>query len=193
MFVLIDNYDSFTYNLAHYFGQLGCELRIYRNDDVSVEKILKSKPKAIIISPGPCSPLEAGICVPLIQQAMGLIPIFGVCLGHQSIAYAFGGDIIRATKPVHGKVKNVQHTGHFLFNNIPSEFAVTRYHSLIAARETLPDTLEIIATSSEPDDNNMIMALAHKEFPIFGVQFHPESIRTLHGLQIIKNFLAHIQ
>jgi anthranilate synthase component 2 len=192
MFVLIDNYDSFTYNLAHYFGQLGCALTIYRNDDTSVEKILNSKPKAIIISPGPCSPAQAGICVPLIQQAAGSVPIFGVCLGHQSIAYAFGGKIVRAIKPVHGKVKNVRHNGHFLFNHIPSEFPVTRYHSLIAERESLPDSLEVIATTSDPQENNMIMALAHKEFPIFGVQFHPESIRTTHGLQIIKNFLENL-
>lgn len=192
MFVLIDNYDSFTYNLAHYFGQLGCALTIYRNDDSSVEKILNSKPKAIIISPGPCSPAQAGICVPLIQQAAGSVPIFGVCLGHQSIAYAFGAKIVRAIKPVHGKVKNVRHNGHFLFNHIPSEFPVTRYHSLIAERESLPDALEVIATTTDPQENNMIMALAHKEFPIFGVQFHPESIRTTHGLQIIKNFLENI-
>lgn len=192
MFVLIDNYDSFTYNLAHYFGQLGCALTIYRNDDSSVEKILNSKPKAIIISPGPCSPAQAGICVPLIQQAAGSVPIFGVCLGHQSIAYAFGAKIVRAIKPVHGKVKNVRHNGHFLFNHIPSEFPVTRYHSLIAERESLPDSLEVIATTTDPQENNMIMALAHKEFPIFGVQFHPESIRTTHGLQIIKNFVENL-
>jgi anthranilate synthase component II len=190
MIVLIDNYDSFTYNLAHYFGQLGSELTIHRNDDITVQKILNSKPKAIIISPGPCTPREAGICVPLIQQAsIHHIPIFGVCLGHQSIAFAFGGNIVRAKTPVHGKVKKIVHNGHFLFNTIPQEFSVTRYHSLVADRETFPDCLDIIATSHESDDNETIMALAHKTQPIYGVQFHPESIRTIHGLQIIKNFL----
>ena len=177
----------------HYFGQQGSELIIYRNDEVSIQKILNGKPQAIILSPGPCTPLQAGICVPLIQQAAGQIPIFGVCLGHQAIAHSFGGDIVRANKPVHGKVKNVRHNGHFLFNHIPDIFPVTRYHSLIAQYETLPDVLDVIATSAEPDDNAMIMALAHKEFPIFGVQFHPESIRTVHGLQIIKNFLDYIK
>lgn len=189
MLVLIDNYDSFTYNLVHYFGQLGSEVTLYRNNQVTPEKILKSKPQAIILSPGPCTPEQAGICVPLIQQSNGEIPIFGVCLGHQAIAHAFNGTIIRANKPIHGKVKNVQHNGHFLFKNIPHIFPATRYHSLVAEPETLPDCLEVIATSAEPEDNDMIMALAHKQFPIYGVQFHPESIRTVHGLQIIKNFL----
>jgi anthranilate synthase component 2 len=189
MLVLIDNYDSFTYNLAHYFGQLGSEVVIYRNDQITPEKILKSKPQAIILSPGPCSPEQAGICVPLVQQSCGQVPVFGVCLGHQAITYAFGGNIVRANKPIHGKVKTVQHNGHFLFKNIPHIFPATRYHSLIADPETFPQALDIIATSAEPEDNDMIMALSHKEYPILGVQFHPESIRTIHGLQIIKNFL----
>ncbi|MFT6073025.1 MAG: anthranilate synthase component 2 [Alphaproteobacteria bacterium] len=195
MIVLIDNYDSFTYNLAHYFGQLGQEVTIYRNDDLSTQKILNGKhgkPKAIILSPGPKSPEQAGVCVPLIQQSEGTIPIFGVCLGHQSIAYAFGGDIIRAPEPVHGKVKNIIHQGHSLFYNVPETFPVTRYHSLIADPQTLPTCLNVIATSAEPKDQNMIMAVAHKQYPIFGVQFHPESIRTIDGLQIIKNFLEYV-
>lgn len=192
MIVLIDNYDSFTYNLVHYFGQLGAEVTVYRNNNISIEKILNSKPQAIILSPGPCTPQQAGICVPLIQQAFQSIPIFGVCLGHQAITHAFGGQIIRAATPIHGKVKNIKHNGHFLFKNIPSIFPATRYHSLIAERETFPKCLDIIATSAEPDDDTIIMALAHQEYPVFGVQFHPESIRTIHGLNIIKNFLDSI-
>jgi anthranilate synthase component 2 len=195
MITLIDNYDSFTYNLAHYFGQLGQEVTIYRNDKCNVEKILNSKqtrPKAIILSPGPKSPKEAGVCVSLIQQSNGEIPILGVCLGHQSIAYAFGGDIIRANVPVHGKVKQVKHFNHRLFHDIKQEFLVTRYHSLVADTKTLPKCLDVIAVSTEPHEENMIMAIAHKEYPIFGVQFHPESIRTLDGLKIIENFLSYL-
>lgn len=155
--------------------------------------ILKSKPDAIILSPGPCSPQEAGICVELIQKSEGQIPIFGVCLGHQSIIHAYGGKIIRASFAVHGKVKNVTHQGDSLFNGIEQEFKVTRYHSLVADPETFPShVLEVIATSAEPQEENMIMAVKHREYPIYGVQFHPESIRTLDGMQIIKNFLRNV-
>lgn len=173
----------------HYFGQLGCDIKIYRNDEHNAQKILNSKPEAIILSPGPCDPAKAGICVPLIQQSMGKIPILGVCLGHQSIGYAFGAKIVRAPVPVHGKVKKVRHTGHDLFKNIPNEFSVTRYHSLIVDENTVPDCLNVIATSAESSEENIIMGLAHKEYPIWGVQFHPESIRTQDGMHIIQNFL----
>lgn len=173
-------------------GQLSQKVVVYRNDQITVKKILNSKPKAIILSPGPKSPQYAGICVDLIQQAAGKIPIFGVCLGHQSIAYAFGGNIIQAPYPVHGKVKKIAHQQHPLFKNIANNFPVTRYHSLIVEKNTLPDSLEIIATSAEPEEKGMIMGLAHKKYPIFGVQFHPESIRTVDGLKIIENFLKYI-
>lgn len=190
MIILIDNYDSFTYNLAHYFGQLGYPPTIYRNDEHSAETILSFKPNAIILSPGPRSPIEAGICVSLIQQASKQeIPIFGVCLGHQAIGHAFGGKIIRAHPPIHGKVKKVTHNHSILFKEVTQTFEVTRYHSLIIKETTLPNCLEVTCTSAENHEESMIMGVQHKTLPIFGVQFHPESIRTQDGLQIIKNFI----
>lgn len=184
MFVLIDNYDSFTYNLVHYMGDLGAETQVHRNDEITVDEVIAKKPAGIVISPGPCDPDKAGICLDLIKQTDGSIPIFGVCLGFQSIGQAFGGDIVRAA-PMHGKVSQLTHNNHGVFKDLPSPFNATRYHSLVVNRDTLPDCLEI---TSEADDG-LIMGLSHKTKPIHGVQFHPESIASDHGHQIIKNFL----
>jgi len=186
MFLLIDNYDSFTYNLWHYLGELGADVTVYRNDALTVEQVIDMAPQGIILSPGPCDPDRAGICLPLITRAAGHIPLFGVCLGHQSIGQAFGGKVIRAPEPLHGKVSTLTHNGHGIFAGIPSPFQATRYHSLIVERSSLPDCLSI---TSETDDG-LIMAMEHKEFPIYGVQFHPESIASEHGHAMLKNFLT---
>ncbi len=185
MILLIDNYDSFTYNLLHYLGQLGAKVEVERNDALTVEEVLKKKPKAIVISPGPCDPDKAGICLDLIKAAAGKIPILGVCLGHQAIAQAFGGQIVRAPKPMHGKVSKIKHTGKGVFKGIPDNFTATRYHSLVADKKTFPDVLEVTATS----DDGVIMGLMHKKYNIQGVQFHPESILSEHGHKLLKNFL----
>lgn len=185
MFILIDNYDSFTYNLWHYLGELGVEVAVYRNDALSVDEVLAKNPQGIVLSPGPCDPDRAGICLPLIKAAAGKVPLFGVCLGHQSIGQAFGGQVVRAPMPLHGKVSTMTHTGKGIFAGIPSPFKATRYHSLIVDRATLPDCLEVTAES----DDGLIMGLAHKTMPIFGVQFHPESIASEHGHTLLKNFL----
>lgn len=186
MITLIDNYDSFTYNLVQYLGDLGAQTTVYRNDAKTVEEIINEKPNGIVISPGPAYPIDAGICIDLIKAvAETEIPLFGVCLGHQSVAEAFGGKIIRAPKPLHGKTSKITHTNKTIFTGIPSPFTVTRYHSLIAEKETLPDCLEITAHT----DDKIIMGLSHKTKPIHGVQFHPESIATEHGHELIKNFL----
>lgn len=186
MFLLIDNYDSFTYNLWHYLGELGADVTVYRNDALTVEQVIDMAPQGIILSPGPCDPDRAGICLPLITRAAGHIPLFGVCLGHQSIGQAFGGKVIRAPEPLHGKVSTLTHNGHGIFAGIPSPFQATRYHSLIVERSSLPDCLRI---TSETGDG-LIMAMEHKEFPIYGVQFHPESIASEHGHAMLKNFLT---
>lgn len=186
MYLLIDNYDSFTYNLWHYLGELGAEVEVERNDQISVADALARDPKGIILSPGPCDPDRAGICLDLVSAAAkSEVPLFGVCLGHQSIGQAFGGSIVRAPMPMHGKVSAVSKTGHAMFSDIPSPFTVTRYHSLIVERESLPDTLEV---TSETEDG-LIMGLAHKTLPITGVQFHPESIASQYGHRVLRNFL----
>jgi para-aminobenzoate synthetase component 2 len=185
MILVIDNYDSFTYNLVQYLGELGEQVVVRRNDEIDVAGIEALKPDHILISPGPCTPNEAGISLALIDQFKGKIPILGVCLGHQSIGQVFGGDVIRAERLMHGKTSPILHDGKTLFKGLPSPFTATRYHSLIVKRETLPDCLEISAETAEGE----IMALRHKEYPIEGVQFHPESIITDYGLQILRNFL----
>jgi para-aminobenzoate synthetase component 2 len=185
MILVIDNYDSFTYNLVQYIGELGEEVAVYRNDEIDLAGIERLNPSHIIISPGPCTPNEAGISLSLIEHFKGVIPIFGVCLGHQSIAQAFDGEVIRAERLMHGKTSQIQHDGKSIFTDIPSPFTATRYHSLIVRKETLPDCLEISAETAEGE----IMGLRHKEYAIEGVQFHPESIITDHGLQILRNFL----
>lgn len=186
MFLLIDNYDSFTYNLVHYFGELGTDVEVYRNDALTVEEALALKPEGIILSPGPCDPDQAGICLELIEKAAGHYPIFGVCLGHQSIGQAFGAKIVRAPEPMHGKVCAINHINKGIFQDIPSPVSVTRYHSLTIAPDTLPDCLEVTSTT----DDGVIMGVQHKEFPIHGVQFHPESIASEHGHKMLENFLT---
>ena len=187
MYLLIDNYDSFTYNLWHYLGELGAEVDVERNDQISVGDAIARKPRGIILSPGPCDPDRAGICLDIVSAAADTgIPLFGVCLGHQSIGQAFGGKIVRAPAPMHGKVSAVSHTNHAMFKDIPSPVIVTRYHSLIVERESLPDALEVTAEA----DGGLIMALAHKSLPITGVQFHPESIASQFGHRVLRNFLV---
>ncbi|MCE2927771.1 MAG: aminodeoxychorismate/anthranilate synthase component II [Rickettsiales bacterium] len=185
--LLLDNYDSFTYNLVHYIGELGAEVAVYRNDQISVVDILKMKPDGIVISPGPGNPQESGICLDLIKQASGKIPILGVCLGHQAIGEAFGGKVIRAPKPMHGKVSAIYHEGTSVFKDLPIPFNATRYHSLIVDRASLPDCLEVTAVTS---DDGLIMGLAHKTHNTHGVQFHPESIASEYGHELIRNFLS---
>ncbi len=185
MILVIDNYDSFTYNLVQYLGELGEEIIVKRNDEIDLAGIEALAPDHILISPGPCSPNEAGISLSLIEHFKGKIPIFGVCLGHQSIGQAFGGEVVRAEKLMHGKTSAIHHDEKSIFAGMPSPFTATRYHSLIVRRETLPDCLEITAETDEGE----IMALRHKEYPIEGVQFHPESIITEHGLTMLRNFL----
>ncbi len=185
MFLLIDNYDSFTYNLYHYLGELGAEMVVRRNDKIAVAEAMALTPQGIIISPGPCDPDRAGICLDLIGAAKGKIPILGVCLGHQAIGQAFGGKVIRAPLPMHGKVSRVIHRGTDIFADIPSPFTGTRYHSLIVERDSFPQELEITAET----EDGIVMGLAHRELPIFGVQFHPESIASEHGHRLLANFL----
>ncbi|MGQ3674692.1 anthranilate synthase component II [Xanthobacter sp. TB0139] len=182
---LIDNYDSFTYNLVHYLGELGARVTVHRNDALSVDEVLAEKPEAIVLSPGPCTPNEAGICCDLIARAGDKVPIFGVCLGHQSIGQVFGGEVVRAPEPMHGKMSEILHQGKSVFRGINGSFQATRYHSLIVKRETFPDSLEITAETSD----GIIMGLAHKTLPIHGVQFHPESIASEHGHTLLRNFL----
>ena len=185
MIVLIDNYDSFTFNLVHYFGELGEEVRVHRNDKIATAAVLAAEPDAIVLSPGPCTPKEAGICLDLIKAAGGNIPILGVCLGHQAIGEAFGGKVVRAPKPVHGKLSDIRHDGSGIFRGINAPFKATRYHSLVVERESLPSEL---AATADTDDG-LIMGLAHKRFPVHGVQFHPESIASEHGHLLLRNFL----
>lgn len=185
MLLLIDNYDSFTYNLVHAFGELGAEVKVVRNDAMSVEEAMALNPEAIILSPGPCDPAQAGICVDLVRRAAAEIPIFGVCLGHQSIGEAFGGKVIRAGEIMHGKLSPMRHQGLSVFRGLPDGFDATRYHSLTVERDTLPDCLEITAQT----DDGIIMGLRHRQHPVHGVQFHPESIASEHGAQLMKNFL----
>jgi para-aminobenzoate synthetase component II len=185
MILMIDNYDSFTYNLVQYLGQLGEELIVKRNDEITVEEIGELNPDFLMISPGPCSPNEAGISLTAIEHFAGKIPIFGVCLGHQSIAQVFGGEVVRAERLMHGKTSQIFHDEKTIFENLPNPFTATRYHSLIVKKETLPNCFEISAWT----DADEIMAIRHKTLPIEGVQFHPESIMTSHGLEMLKNFI----
>jgi para-aminobenzoate synthetase component II len=185
MIVMIDNYDSFTFNLVQYLGELGQELVVKRNDEISIEEIEQLNPNFLMISPGPCSPNEAGISMKAIEHFAGKIPIFGVCLGHQSIAQVFGGDVVRAERLMHGKTSSINHDGKTIFKGLDNPFIATRYHSLIVKNETLPDCLEITAWT----DENEIMALRHKKLAIEGVQFHPESIMTSFGKQMLGNFI----
>lgn len=185
MLVLIDNYDSFTYNLVHFLGELGTASTVIRNDKATTGEILAMKPKAIVLSPGPCTPNEAGVCLDLIREAAGKIPLLGVCLGHQSIGQAYGGNVIRAPLPMHGKLSKIRHTDKGVFKGLPQDIEVTRYHSLIVERESLPDCLEITAET----DDGIIMGLQHKSHPVHGVQFHPESIASEQGHALLANFL----
>jgi len=185
MLLMIDNYDSFTYNLVQYFGELGEDVRVFRNDAITLKEIAAMKPDKLVISPGPCSPKEAGISVDAIKEFAGKLPILGVCLGHQSIGYAFGGEIVHAKQLMHGKVSAVQHANVGIFANLPNPFKATRYHSLAIRRETIPDCLDVTAWTEDGE----IMGVRHKEHAIQGVQFHPESIMTEHGHQLLQNFL----
>ena len=185
MFVLIDNYDSFTYNLFHYLAELGADVAVHRNDQISAADVINRAPEGIIMSPGPCTPNEAGICLDLVENAAGKIPLLGVCLGHQAIAQAFGGDIVRAPTLMHGKVSDVTHTNQGVFHGLPSPFRATRYHSLIADRATLPDCLTVTAETND----GLVMGLEHKDHDVHGVQFHPESIESEHGHALLKNFI----
>lgn len=186
MLLLIDNYDSFTFNLVHYFGQLGAACEVVRNDKLTPAEALARAPEGIVLSPGPCTPNEAGICLDLIREAAGKVPVLGVCLGHQAIGQAFGGRVVRAPAPMHGKVSEIRHEGSDVFAGLPDPFAATRYHSLIVERESLPEALAPTAFTAD----GIIMGLRHRDLPIYGVQFHPESIATSHGHDILRNFLA---
>ena len=189
MLLVLDNYDSFTYNLVQYAGELGAEPVVYRNDALTVEAALALQPKAIVISPGPCTPREAGISVPLVRAAAGRVPVLGVCLGHQAIGEAFGGRVVRADRLMHGKTTMVRHTGHPLFRDVSVPFEVMRYHSLVVSPEGLPEELEVTAWSDDRPVGSEIMALCHRSAPVFGVQFHPESVATKEGKRLLANFL----
>jgi anthranilate synthase component 2 len=185
MLVLIDNYDSFTYNLVHYLGELGAACRVFRNDKITVAEVMKLKPQGIVLSPGPCTPNEAGICLELIAKAGPKIPLLGVCLGHQAIGQAYGGQIARAPLPMHGKLSRIAHTGRGVFKGLPKSFEVTRYHSLVVDRKGLPDCLSVTAKTAD----GVIMGLQHRTHPVHGVQFHPESIASENGHALLANFL----
>ena len=186
MFLLIDNYDSFTYNLYHFLGELGAEVSVKRNDAIGADEALALDPQGIVLSPGPCDPDRAGICLDLIAAAAGKVPILGVCLGHQALGQAFGGKVVRAAAPMHGKLSRISHRGTGVFADLPSPLSATRYHSLVVERESLPDVLEITAET----EDGIVMGLAHRDLPIHGVQFHPESIASEHGHALLRNFLT---
>jgi anthranilate synthase/aminodeoxychorismate synthase-like glutamine amidotransferase len=188
MLLMIDNYDSFTYNLVQYLGELGAEVTVFRNDTISLAEVEALAPQGVVISPGPCTPREAGISVSLVQHFAGRLPILGVCLGHQAVTAAFGGDIARAQRIMHGKTSLIHHDGHTIFAGLSNPFIATRYHSLLVTRETLPTELEVSAWTGEGE----IMGVRHKHFFVEGVQFHPESILTVEGKQLLKNFLARV-
>ena len=185
MYVLIDNYDSFTYNLVHFLGELGAEMAVHRNDAITPEQVLALAPDGIVLSPGPCDPDRAGICLDLVKLAAGKLPVLGVCLGHQAIGQAFGGRVVRAPKMMHGKLSAIHHDGTGLFAGLSSPFTATRYHSLMLDPATLPRCFEVTART----EDGLIMGVAHREFPLFGVQFHPESIASEHGHDVLANFL----
>jgi anthranilate synthase component 2 len=185
MLLLIDNYDSFTYNLVHFLGELGAKVKVVRNDKITADEALAMKPDAIVLSPGPCDPDKAGICLELVEKAAGEVPIMGVCLGHQTIGQIYGGDVVRAPTLMHGKMSTVHHDGKGVFKGLNKDFEATRYHSLVVDPATLPDSLEVTART----DDGIIMGLQHKTHPVHGVQFHPESIASEHGHALLKNFL----
>lgn len=185
MLLLIDNYDSFTYNLVHFLGELGSDVHVVRNDKIAVDDALAMKPEAIVLSPGPCDPDKAGICLELVKKAGGHVPLMGVCLGHQTIGQIYGGNVVRAPSLMHGKMSTVHHTGQGLFKGLNQDFEATRYHSLVVDRATLPDVLEITAETSD----GIVMGVQHKTHPVHGVQFHPESIASEQGHALLKNFL----
>ena len=190
MLLMIDNYDSFTYNLVQYFGELGVDIRVYRNDEITLDQISDMAPDQIVLSPGPCTPAEAGISVPTIKEFAGRIPILGVCLGHQSIGEAFGGKVVRAKRVMHGKISGIHHEGKGVFRDLNSPFNATRYHSLVIEQDSLPDCLEVTAWTQNPDGSlEEIMGVRHRKLAVQGVQFHPESILSEHGHQMLKNFL----
>jgi anthranilate synthase component 2 len=186
MVLMIDNYDSFTFNLVQYFGELGADVEVVRNDEITLDEVAARAPERIVISPGPCTPSEAGVSVPLIQRFAGQVPILGVCLGHQAIGQAFGGRVVRAARVMHGKLSPIVHEGTGVFDGLPSPFSATRYHSLAIERASLPDALEVTATA----DDGEIMGVRHRSYPVEGVQFHPEAILTEHGRRLLANFLA---
>ena len=186
---LIDNYDSFTFNLVHYLGELGAEVCVWRNDEITVADTLASRPDAIVLSPGPCTPNEAGVCLDLVRSASETTPMLGVCLGHQAIGQAFGGNIVRAPVPMHGKVSRISHHARGLFRGLNGPFQATRYHSLIVSEKGLPSDLEVSAWTFDKDGTRVIMGLRHKKFPVEGVQFHPESVLTGEGKKLVANFL----
>ncbi len=186
MFLLVDNYDSFTYNLYHFLGELGARITVKRNDALTADEALEMEPQGIILSPGPCDPDQAGICLELVAKAAGRLPLLGVCLGHQAIGQAFGGRVVRAPHPMHGKLSPIRHEACGVFEGLPSPLSATRYHSLTVERDSLPDSLEVTAET----EDGTIMGLRHREMPIHGVQFHPESIASEHGHALLHNFLA---
>ena len=186
MLLMIDNYDSFTYNLVQYLGELGADIKVYRNDETTADEVERLSPERIVISPGPCTPREAGVSNDIIQRFTGRVPLLGVCLGHQCMGHVFGGEVVRAARLMHGKTSMIQHDGKTIFQGLPNPFEATRYHSLIIRRETLPDCLEITAETDEGE----IMGVRHKEHKVEGVQFHPESILTKCGKDLLRNFLA---
>jgi anthranilate synthase component 2 len=185
MIAMIDNYDSFTYNLVQYLGELGAEVRVFRNDEVTVEQIEGLRPSLVVISPGPCTPNEAGVTLKLIEKVAGRIPLLGVCLGHQAIGQAFGGKVVRARQVMHGKVSRIRHDSKGVFSNLPAEFIATRYHSLVVERLSLPSCLAVTAESEDGE----IMGLRHRKLPVEGVQFHPEALLTEHGHRMLQNFI----
>lgn len=190
MVFVLDNYDSFTFNLVQYLGELGAHVEVRRNDEISISALEMMSPERIVISPGPCTPQQAGISIPLIRHFTGKVPILGVCLGHQALGAAFGGKVVRAKNLMHGKTSQVEHDGQTIFRNLPSPLKATRYHSLVVAPQPLPAELEISACSHEPDGSMVIMGLRHRRFPVEGVQFHPESVLTEQGKRLIENFLS---
>ncbi len=185
MYLVIDNYDSFTYNLVHFLGELGAETEVWRNDAISVDQVLEKRPQGIVISPGPCDPDRAGICLDLVARAAGRIPLLGVCLGHQAVGQAFGGRVVRAPVPMHGKISTIHHQGSGVFAGLDNPFEATRYHSLMVARDSLPDCLQVTAET----EDGLVMGLSHREYPVHGVQFHPESIASQFGHRLLDGFL----
>jgi anthranilate synthase component II len=192
MILVIDNYDSFTWNLVQYLGELGAEMEVHRNDALCTSEIAEKRPKGIVISPGPCTPAEAGVSVDVIRELGDSVPILGVCLGHQAIGAAFGGRIVRAARLMHGKTSPIKHSGIDIFAGLPTPLTVARYHSLVIDPETVPDQLEVIATTDEPGFETEIQAVRHRTHPIWGVQFHPESIASEHGMKLLRNFVSSI-